>query len=79
MIQIKTIYISESFIITEGKVTAKRNINAVMDSWKPWSQCSISCLGQDGVQGTRSRSRSCLEAQNEGITCNQLNSQNVSI
>ena len=48
-----------------------------MDSWSPWSQCSKSCLGTDNVKGTQTRLRKCNNALNGGISCQQLNKDNV--
>merc|ERR1712020_447181 len=42
--------------------------NAYWGGWGDWSDCSISC----GGEGTKTRSRSCVEATNGGNPCSSL-------
>ena len=64
-------------IIIAATVEVKRILHAKMESWSSWSQCSKSCMGMDEVKGTQGRTRKCINQQNGGTTCDELNAKNV--
>jgi len=40
--------------------------------WGRWSQCSKSCVGEDGATGVKRRSRECIPPENGGNPCEGL-------
>ena len=66
--------------VPEEAVLIKKIVHARMDLWSAWSQCSKSCrLAESNGNGIRTRSRKCINQQNGGMDCEQLNYQHVCI
>lgn len=42
---------------------------AILTAWTKWTECSISCVGKDGLFGERTRQRKCMEGFNNDHTC----------
>ena len=63
----------DKLLVVNKNVEVLLQEDAYLEEWSEWSQCSITCIGENSKDfGTRTRTAKCIEGKNKGQTCLEL-------